>query len=280
MFDRRGFLQTSCGLATIPALSSVSSVRPVFSTTASPISAEQNKYEQILAQSPDLELLGQPRNWSQVREGWHPFSPERVLILTKETCGQLAWNNDLLRKQVWEGTEKYRLRHGRERAMPEEKFDLLVTIADRFANYYQRPDLFGKLAANLVRREAFSASGLGNGLGLLHQFQYDPQERVATDNALVDWWLVLCPAGTNFECLDDKPAYVLVSHIFDRRRAGLELDVWALTCRPMLHLPFKQSNKGNDREVYWQDLAALDRVAAARLLNYELARCLQEFRGT
>ena len=62
MFDRRGFLQTSCVLASIPGISQATSAGPISTTNTSPMTAVQNEYEQFFAASPDLELLGLPRD--------------------------------------------------------------------------------------------------------------------------------------------------------------------------------------------------------------------------
>lgn len=38
-------------------------------------------YEGRLSQTDSLELLGVPRDWAVIREGFRPFGPERIAIL-------------------------------------------------------------------------------------------------------------------------------------------------------------------------------------------------------
>ena len=40
-----------------------------------------SEYERILATGNHFDLLGRPRSWSVVQQGFLPISPERVLIL-------------------------------------------------------------------------------------------------------------------------------------------------------------------------------------------------------
>ena len=278
MFDRRGFLKTSCSLAAISGTGPVSS-SPPSGMTISSTTAEQGVYHQMLASSSDLQFLGLPRDRSQVQEGLHPFSPARVLILTQAACRQLSRKSGPTRKRVWERTEKDRLGDNPEwLALPDEKFDVVMTLADRFTSYYKRPDLFEKWAMNLVQREALCTSGMGDGHGLVHQFQHEDVS-IATDNGLVDWWLVLCPDGVNYDCLDGEPAYVLCSHIFDRRNHDFEIGVWDLSAMLRFFLLYQHEHAGSHLAPYLKEIANLNPVTAARLLNYQLASYLQDLQN-
>lgn len=105
MHDRRGFLKTTLGLAMSAGFDLVPSPAPDHRPSIHPSTPEQVEYEAILARSPDLELLGLPRDWSVVRLGFHPFSPERVVILTSEYHLKLGRTLADAKKQIWSRIE-------------------------------------------------------------------------------------------------------------------------------------------------------------------------------
>src|SRR5438552_281791 len=41
------------------------------------------EYERTLAEAECLDVLGRPRSWSLVRQGFHPIPPERVINVTQ-----------------------------------------------------------------------------------------------------------------------------------------------------------------------------------------------------
>jgi hypothetical protein len=257
MIHRRGFLKKTLGLSIGAGYGQVAFPAEGNKPVDPPSNREQAEYEESLAASPKLELLGIPRDWSLVREGFHPFSPARTLVYTSEFNKLSGGDPRSVREQVRMRTEKHRLRKGLHQAMPEEKFHLLVTIIDCITSYYRRPDLTEKWAYQLVWREAFSSCGFGRGFGLPHQFQVDPADTVATDNALVDWWLILLSEGIDYESLDEEPVFVLFAHAFDHRRYGLELGVWSMVSMV--------------RQVNLKQVSSMDRVTAARFLNHQFA---------
>ena len=273
MLDRRGFMRKSLGLA-VGCPGQIDS-RPAGQPDKIASPWEDAEYQKILAGSPSLELLGLPRDWSVVRDGFHPFSPERVVIFDKEAFPGSLWSSCYVREQVrqklmqskWDPTLPDEL------GMPERKFDILGAITDRMSSFYGRQDLADKWAFNLARREKLCSTGLGWGYGLAHQFQGDFSDRVATVNALVDWWLFLFPDGIEFGSLDERPVYAVIGHVFDRFRAGLDLRVWGLTTKLARRIVLMTSTVQG-----WLHDAHMDRVITARFLNRQLALLLKKER--
>jgi hypothetical protein len=230
MLDRRSFLHASLvGIGT--------------SSLANANGAILTDYERVVAGN--LDRLGIPPSWSLVRECLHPFVPERVMILSRPRDRCKKQNSGL--------------------RLPREKFDLLMAVTDRLANFYERPDLRDQWGRRLVRREELGSSALGQGVGLVHQFQ--GPEFVLTSNGLVDWWAFLLPDGAEFDSLDDKPVYALIGHVFSQRHPGRELAVWCITSGLFYTI-------GNG--IGWTTISQMDRLAAARCLNLEIARRLRE----
>ena len=240
-----------------------------------PSTPEQVEYEAVLARSPGLELLGLPRDWSAVKQGFHPFSPERVVILPSNHPLGLGRTLADAQERIWSGIKAW---HSRIQGplISSVKFDLLLALVDHMAAYYQRPDLAEYWASRLACREQLGSSGLGRGFGLVHQYQL--ADVVKTTNAKVDWWLFLLPEGANYESLDDKPVHLLIGHVFDQRRFGWEDRVWGLTAglaRNVLGLP----ENTNGINLGLLNVARMDRVSAARFLNHRLALCLKDETG-
>jgi hypothetical protein len=271
MVHRREFLKTALGLTAgaVPfhiAGSADGSTSSILSPTQ-----EQVEYEATLAGSPGLEWLGLPRDWSVVRHGLHPFSPERVVILTSNHHLKLGRTLADAKKQIWSRIEA---RHVSTFGplMPSAKFDLLPAFVDHMAAYYQRPDLAEYWAFRLAAREQLGSCGVGRGFGLVHQFQLD--EVISTTNAKVDWWLFLLPEGADYESLDEKPVHLLIGHVFDQRRIGLEYRVWELTAKLVRDAFGPEDADGISLGL--KKVASMDRVSAARFLNHRLALCLKE----
>jgi hypothetical protein len=160
--------------------------------------------------------------------------------------------------------------------MPSAKFDLLLGFVDHMAAYYQRPDLKEYWAFRLAQREQLGSCGVGRGFGLVHQFQLD--DVVKTTNGKMDWWLFLLPEGANYESLDDKPVHLLIGHVFDQRRIGLEFRVLELTTKLQWNVLGPPEN-ADGLSLALLKVASMDRVSAARFLNHRLAPCLVERPG-
>jgi hypothetical protein len=141
---------------------------------------------------------------------------------------------------------------------------------ERLASHYGRPDLFVTWARTLWGREALGSTGVGLGLGLLHDFQAY-QSTVRTDNDIVDWWLVLLPAGVDWRAIDDEPVYSMVGPVMEERQPGSYLRVMEGISRSLRHLVLAD---GFDPSAWATRLAGLPAAEAPREVNHVAARGL------
>jgi hypothetical protein len=214
--------------------------------------------EQIVSMSDSLDVLGRPPSWSLVRDGWHPISPERVIVMTDK--GGDGWSS---RDRYLEADMRERLS---ELDLNPGKLDLIFRLMQVLTGYYRVPHLFPNWAMGLAKREALGSTGTGQGFGLLHQFQDDGI--VELTNSSVDWWLVLFPGGVEWGAWDDKPVYGMIGHIFPPHHQdlpGLKLRAWELTCRAGRRM------ESDD----WAWIADLDRINAAETINLTTLLALQ-----
>ena len=183
----------------------------------------QEEYENILAGYPHRERLGIPKDRERVREAFHPFSPERVMVLTQKMLRAASKRVRSARERIRASVEERRNDPLSPLAMPPEKFDLLVLLMDRMANHYGRSDLAEEWGTRLVLRENLGSSWIGPGFGLVHQFQPigGPVQTITISNSPVDWWLTLLPEGVDYESCDENPTYALIGHVFDHSRVWL-----------------------------------------------------------
>ena len=86
-FPRRDFLKTSFGLGIGTAVTGLSGLARAAVPTAEAASTvpQLDEYERILATTKSLNVLGRPRSWSIVQQGFLPISPERVLLQPRDS---------------------------------------------------------------------------------------------------------------------------------------------------------------------------------------------------
>jgi hypothetical protein len=281
MISRRTFLSSAVGLSVATAPASATCLLPTPRTDGprgiGPVQPGFEEYEQIVAGS-DLNVLGVPVCWSIVREGFHPISPERVVILDPESRRRLSWNDTDLKERI----QKVLLQRCTwcNRLMPysREKLDLIVEMMDILTTFYHRPDFLEDWATRLARREALGSTGIGYGFGLLHDFQPGywppdgpPEEDVRTMNPPVDWWLFLFPGGVDWDSLDEKPVYFMIGPVLSLRKPGLYLSVMEAISRGVRYVCHHRS----DVTKWVNELVFMDRIAAARAMNQLLAQGLK-----
>lgn len=261
MMSRRRFLTTTPALG-VASTASVSALGMPPAGDQPAATTPLAGYESILAATDRLDLFGRPRDWSRVRQGFHPISPERVIIV-REKGGD-----------GWLGRDRQcddRLRGRLDRlGLSAGKLDLILRLMHVVTDHYHVPHLYEPWATRLARREALGSTGMGNGFGLLHQFQDEGQVTLA--NAPVDWWAILAPDGIEWDALDGEPVYGMIGHIFPphhRQLPGLTLRVWEMTSRVAREVMDERVDPAA-----WQRLARLGRVRAAREVNLAAARCL------
>ena len=157
MFDRRGFLKTTFGLAVGTDAGQVLSSNQSDRTSTPPSTPEQEECQEILARSSGLQLLGLPRDWSRVEQGLHPFAPERVLLLSSTDLSRVGGNNSKTltktKECIWKRIEARHVQN-RDYLMTPAKFDLLVAIIDRLTSFYHKPELAEKWAFRFPPRRS------------------------------------------------------------------------------------------------------------------------------
>jgi hypothetical protein len=267
MINRRQFIRGMTGVSAVAgsALGSGSvwaaSSRQGHAKRAPWLSA----YEKKLAASPDLKLLGIPKSWWHVHQGFHPFTPERTVIV--KPTPEKAWTKweveQWTRRLVAENVAPWNTNAG-EIPFSQRKLELMLRIVKPMASVYRDKPYFEEWMLGLARREALGSSGLGRHVGLVHQFQKFTQPR--TVNGLVDWWLFLIPNGGEFESPDGEPVHLLFGHVFPNPawEPAFSLDVLCLLSRAIwsLYIPEIMA------------FSKLDRQAAARCINQRLAKAL------
>jgi hypothetical protein len=253
MLNRRSFLQ--CSLAT--SLGGIAPATAVEKPSVEPPPYSPNEFERIVGMCDSIDVLGRPQSWSLVREGYHPISPERVIIMTDR--GGDGWLNRSSR------IENYlRSSLAEQRRLSALKLRLIFRLMRAMTDYYGVPHLFPKWATGLMEREALGSTGLGNGFGLLHQFQDDGN--VVVRNAPVDWWLVLFPGGIEWDSWE--PVYAMIGHVFPPRHQklpGLKLTTWCLAS-----IVGRRMDSDS-----WEWIAELDRINAAQTVNLSTLLALQ-----
>jgi hypothetical protein len=280
--NRRGFLGGCLGAgAALSWASPSTAIVPVTSDgwgPTGPFPPDLEEYRRIMARTPLMDVVGRPRSWSVVSRGFHPFSPERIVVLPSNVdrlrCGGFGGRRGTeVRQQIdrWidEDIEETRRRspgyEPPEGWFPDSQRDSICRMMDVMAGHYGDRSKFEPWAVGLVRRELLGSTA-GNGSALAHQFQQGGAVRV--DCPPVDWWLFLFPAGIGWSALDEKPVFGIIAHVArdveHARHWSAMLHVWSLAGRVL-------GTVGDD----WARVARMGRVEAAWHLNPITARLLE-----
>jgi hypothetical protein len=276
--QRREFLRTSVGAAAaaIPAIGRGSS-----SLTEETGPPWLPRYEETLAASTDLELLGIPRSWWSVRHGLHPFSPERTLIIPD--CPQRhrpecrRGDIDSLARRIKGDLDEDATPH------TEPGIHQLIYAAFILTQTYRvsdELDAWSKRMANwlfrfygyICARDHFWINPMG--------WQGDG-ETVKTMNGVVDWWLLLIPGGIDVRNFDGTRTHVLITPVFSRfsilgfgspRFYG---DFFNFMAKALRH-PFKSGPENHPIDPTWLRVSRMDRKSACLFVNRRIAHALTE----
>ena len=148
--------------------------------------------------------------------------------------------------------------------LPAEKAHWIDRLAKVLADHYAIPS--AGWTNGMTKREALASTSLGQGFGLLHQFQDNQHIRLATPP--VDWWLFLFPNGIEWNAIDEKPVYGMIGHVFPTDHIdmpALKVKVYSLTTRIGREVMMSDG---------WRAIASLDGKAAARKVNLAVSRCI------
>lgn len=269
---RRNFLGVSLGLGASASLvrrAEGGVIRATSSGTTEPEGfASTGDVEEMLSKIDRMDVLGFPCNWAVVRDGFHPFAPERVEVWP--SGGRLNFDrcDFTLRREIDRKIEElYADSSSQGYPIPGEKRESLYQMIDRWTGYYDRPDLFERWVRGLAGRESLASTSFGGHCGLAHQ--YDRVGGVRVDRPPVDWWLFLFPQGIDWGCLSGKPTYALLGHVGRVpwvQAIGFMNRVWCLAERLI----------GSVED--WPKVSRMGRVDAARHLNRAIVSILEEER--
>jgi len=287
MIDRRNFLGSSFGFGLIPGLgpsgehSCAAGSGSQDAPSEHPPSHEPQQRvsltadEAVLAEYPHLSTLGVPRSWSLVRDGFHPVSPERVVIMPPGhralRVSRFGNNLEDVKRRIL-SSERVVEGYGGKLPYGDEKLYANIAIVEFLCSYYRQFDWLDDWARRLCLREALCATGL-DGFGLVHEFQANRDGQPNVVNPPVDWWLFLFPSGIDWQCWDDRPAYCLVAAVFERPAARIKLDVWSLMSRT---IGFYREGDPFLRRRRAVMLANADRVTAARAFNCDVISSIKQ----
>jgi hypothetical protein len=265
--SRRGFFTGTLGLGLGLRTAGPLTVPGRTHAEVAPLDPALAEYERILSHTDSLEVLGVPRSWSVVRQGFHPFAPERIAVLPSGERLRHPTHRGLgVRDRIEDRIAERRAGlHGGEADLPPEKLESCFWAMDLITGHYGIPDVFEDWVVGLAGREIFSSSFLGGRWGLVHQYQVG--HRAPVDCPPVDWWLFLFPDGIDWASLDEEPVHALIGHVGRRpypEESGLMLSAWSLTTT---------ITKAADDA---RPISRMGRVAAACHLNRIAAQCLEK----
>jgi hypothetical protein len=257
--NRRGFVRHCFGAgASLAALPFASSQALESGKVES--SGELNRmsdYEQILSHTKHMHILGNPRSWSLVSQGLHPFAPERVVVMREQEYFDRGGRD--LRRQIDKQIEVEfgHMQGFDKKAFPDCKRESIYWMIDAMCGHYGVP-YFSDWVVGVAGREIL-ASTAWFGLGMAHQYQR--AGLVAVDNPPVDWWLFLIPGGIDWAAVDGHPVFAVIAHV-------AHLDA---SYRAMFPLCFLTQSL---LRTAWSQVAQMGRVDACRYLNRITAQCI------
>jgi hypothetical protein len=266
MQNRRRFLSVWAGLGTgiIGRTNNAFGARAVEATQPHSLS----DYERRLSQTDRLELLGVPRDWSVIRQGFHPFAPERIAILPSGDllCCDKRYGFEFYYR-VGERTTAYGSRAGSDDPpLSDEKKGSFYATMDLVASHYRMHRFIEDWVARLAFWGTVNPSQSGEELVLLPWFQ--GREEIPVDRPPVDWWLFLFPDGLDWNSPDGKPARALMAPV---TRVSL-----SSRPRRLRHFVAWLSRQLGEK-VDWLKVARMGSLDAALFLNPIVAEILDEF---
>ena len=206
MIERREFIQTAIGTVSamaIPALhrasaNAIADPRPEWTTTI----------EQTLVASDDRELLGIPKSLQCVREGLHPFSPERVLILPRQARDARQAGHAEEIAQAWGDVGV---------PINVEAIRLIFQAASVLTQVYRVQERTEDWASRmLVWLLQFYSSVVQDHQWIVPGGWQGFHEPVETTNGIVDWWLILIPQGVEVRSTDGTRLHTLITPVYSK----------------------------------------------------------------
>ena len=227
------------------------------------------EYERTLSNTDQLETFGIPPSWSLVRKGFHPLTPNRVVIMRPDI---INWRSDY-GMQVFDRVRARLLRSPFlvDSPVPENKLRLIVRLMEIVTLHYRVAKRMEDWAFRLACREALATTGIGSNAAFPHQFQLEGI--VKLNNTSVDWWLFLFPDGVDWGSCDEQPVHAMLSHVFPGRwteRPDFALKVLA---------QFSRAFQCVDAISSWRTVSQMNQIEAARMVNRLTIQSLSEDRS-
>jgi hypothetical protein len=145
-----------------------------------PHGAALTSYERILSQTDRLDILGVPRSWSVVRQGFHPFAPERTAVLPSgERLRHPIHRSRDVRGRIEERIAERRAGFAHDAAeLPPEKVESFFWVMDLFTSHYRIPEVVEDWVVGLAWRESLGSSFLGGLSGFRNCGEKNPPRGV------------------------------------------------------------------------------------------------------
>lgn len=222
------------------------------------------EYEQRLTATNDFDWLGIPKSWPCVRQGFHPFSPERTLVLNPTKVNRHPMVPNLVE------------RIGRHLTQSKVQYDqtnlahISYCAAILTANYG-----IPNQAEPWCRNFASGFCGFFVRKNLNHLFMQNSnwqgrEESVSITNDLVDWWLFLIPDGLEAYCGGDKKRlHVLITPVYHQRDCLESFDSGFEFSSPMAYAV--RYDEDDDFKYENLLLSQMDQSSACLFLNQRVA---------
>ena len=223
-------------------------------------------YERVFAETTHLAALGLPRSWESVRQGFHPFSPDRIAILPAEgrpNPGLVAHRARRVRE-----TLRDRPPDVPESFWSSDSFRLYVEVAEALGAYYPGMPADDWLRSLAIGEQFYGLSTVA-WIKWLISLHFSPGQTPVV-NPPVDWWLFLLrdpPVVETFAGVERPRCAVGQVFAGPRESSSFYCDVGFL-CQEWLR-------SLEETPAFVAEVAAMDRVSAARWMNLEMALVLE-----
>jgi hypothetical protein len=229
-------------------------------------------YERILSHTDSLEILGVPRSWSVVRQGFHPFAPERIAVLPSGERLQHSMRRGRgARRRIEDRIAEIRAGFAHGAAdLPPEKLESYFWAMDLITGRYRIPNVFEDWVVGLAWRESLGSTTMGRHWGLIHQYQGGrgaPVDCPPVDCPPLDWWLFLFPGGIDWASPGGESVHALIGHVGRRHleQPGFMLRAYSLA--ESIAVAVKDASL----------VSRMGRIDAARYLNRIAAEYLEKW---
>ena len=264
LIERREILQTTIGAVSTLAM-------PNFCQSSAKAMADPRPewtatFEQTLMASDGRELLGIHKSWQCVRQGLHPFSPERTLILPRQAHDG---RHVEIAQQFAKGCG--------EAGIPND--------AETFLHIFQAASVLTQVydvrerAEEWARRLLFWLFYFYSSVAQDHQWiapcgWQGFHEPVETTNGIVDWWLILIPHGVKVQSIDGTRLHSLITPVYTEvGKPRLPCEFWDFMARA-IGLPPTVSGGSQSIDTTWLDISRMDRKSACISINQRIAHNL------